>query len=149
MSVSFTATDALELRASRAFEEIFAGLQGRSTIRTIDFVANEPIETGEAMLILAAKCVGKPERRNDIMRVASTIVAPSRAEAGCISYSIHERLLGEDKFLFFEEWADQAALDFHFNTTHFQEFIREFTPLLQAPPDIRIYEVSEARTLEL
>ncbi len=99
MSVSFTATDALELRASRAFEEIFAGLQGRFTIRTIDFVANEPIETGEAMLILAAKCVGKPERRNDIMRVASTIVAPSRAEAGCISYSIHERLLGEDEIL--------------------------------------------------
>jgi quinol monooxygenase YgiN len=51
--------------------------------------------------------------------------------------------------LFFEEWADQAALDFHFKSPHFQEFIKEFTPLLQAPPDIRIYEVAEARTLEL
>ena len=48
MSLSFIVTDALELRASRVFEEIFAGLQGRFTIRTIDFVANEPIETGRS-----------------------------------------------------------------------------------------------------
>jgi quinol monooxygenase YgiN len=101
------------------------------------------------MLILAAKCIGKPDRRNDIMRVTAAIVPPSRAEAGCISYEIHERLSGKDEYLFFEEWADQAALDLHFKTPHFQEFITEFTPLLQAPPNIRIYEIAEARTLEL
>ena len=94
-------------------------------------------------------CLGKPERRNDIMRVTAAIVPPARAEAGCISYAIHERLSGEDDYLFFAEWTDQAALDFHFKTPHFQEFIREFTQLLQAPPHIRIYEVAEARTLEL
>jgi quinol monooxygenase YgiN len=101
------------------------------------------------MLILAAKCIGKPDRRNDIMRVTAAIVPPSRAEAGCISYEIHERLSGNDEYLFFEEWADQAALDLHFKTPHFKEFITEFTQLLQAPPNIRIYEVAEARTLEL
>jgi quinol monooxygenase YgiN len=101
------------------------------------------------MLILAAKCIGKPERRNDIMRVTAAIVPPSRAEAGCISYDVHQRLSGEDEYLFFEEWTDQAALDFHFKTPHFQEFIKEFTQLLQAPPNIRIYEVAETRTLEL
>jgi|SRR5580692_6665592 quinol monooxygenase YgiN len=101
------------------------------------------------MLILAAKCIGKPERRNDIMRVTEAIVPPSRAEAGCISYDVHERLSGGDEYLFFEEWADHAALDFHFKTRHFQEFIKEFTQLLEAPPNIRIYEVAEARTLEL
>jgi quinol monooxygenase YgiN len=101
------------------------------------------------MLILAAKCIGKPERRNDIMRVTAAIVPPSRAEAGCISYEVHEQLSGENEYLFFEEWTDQAALDFHFKTPHFQEFIKEFTQLLQGPPRIRIYEVTKARTLDL
>ena len=101
------------------------------------------------MLILAAKCIGKPEHRNDIMRVTAAIVPPSRAEAGCISYGVYERLSGENEYLFFEEWMDQAALDFHFKAPHFQEFIKEFTHLLAAPPNIRIYEVAEARTLEL
>lgn len=101
------------------------------------------------MLILAARCIGNPERRNDIMRITAAIVPPSKAEVGCISYEIHERLSSENEYLFFEEWADQAALDFHFNTPHFQEFIKEFTQLLQAPPNIRIYEVAESRTLQL
>jgi quinol monooxygenase YgiN len=101
------------------------------------------------MLILAAKCIGKPELRNDIMRVTAAIVPPSRAEAGCISYGVYERLSRENEYLFFEEWTDQAALDFHFSTPHFQDFIKEFTQLLAAPPSIRIYEVAEARTLEL
>lgn len=102
-----------------------------------------------AMLILAAKCIGKPECRDDIMRVSAAIVPPSRAETGCISYEVHQRLSGENEYLFFEEWTDRAALDFHFETPHFQEFIKEFTQLLQAPPSIRIYDVAEARTLEL
>jgi quinol monooxygenase YgiN len=101
------------------------------------------------MLILAAKCIGKPERRNDIVRVTAAIIPPSRAEAGCISYEVHERLSGGNEYLFFEEWTDQAALDFHFKTPHFQEFIGEFTQLLRAPPNIRIYEVAEARSVEL
>ena len=101
------------------------------------------------MLVLAAKCIGKPECRDDIMRVISAVVPPSKAEAGCISYDVHERLPGGDEYLFFEEWSDQAALDFHFQTPHFQAFIGEFTPLLDAPPNIRVYEVAEARTLEL
>jgi quinol monooxygenase YgiN len=100
-------------------------------------------------LILAVKCIGKPERRNDVTRVIAAIVSPSRAEAGCISYDACERLSGESEYLFFEEWTDQEALDLHFKTPHFQEFISEFTQLLQAPPSIRIYEVAEARTLEL
>jgi quinol monooxygenase YgiN len=101
------------------------------------------------MLVLAAKCIGKPDRRDDIMRIVSAVVPPSKAEAGCISYDVHERLHGGDEYLFFEEWSDQAALDLHFQTAHFQEFISRFTPLLEAPPMVRVYEVAEARTLEL
>lgn len=101
------------------------------------------------MLVLAAKCSGKPERRSDILRLAAAVTAPSKSEAGCIAYDVHERVSGNNEFLFFEEWAGQAALDFHFQTPHFLEFIRELAPCLQGPPSIRVYEVAEARDLEL
>lgn len=32
---------------------------------------------------------------------------------------------------------------------HLQEFIKEFTGLLASPPSIRVYEVAQARNLEL
>jgi quinol monooxygenase YgiN len=101
------------------------------------------------MLVLAAKCSGKPERRNDILRLAAQVTAPSKSEAGCIAYDVHERVSGNNEFLFFEEWVDQAALDFHFQTPHFQEFIKELATCLQGPPSIRVYEVAQSRDLEL
>src|SRR5580658_1462473 len=100
------------------------------------------------MIVLAAKCAGKPDRRNDIIRLANAMLEPSRNEAGCISYDFYERPSSHD-YLFFEEWADQAALEFHFQTPHFQEFIKEFSGLLAGPPNIRVYDVGASRDLEL
>ena len=100
------------------------------------------------MIVLAAKCSGRPEHRSDILRLAQAVAQPSRAEAGCLAYDFYEQPSGNE-FLFFEEWADQAALDFHFQTPHFQAFIGEFSGLLSGPPSIRVYEVGTTRDLEL
>jgi quinol monooxygenase YgiN len=100
------------------------------------------------MLVLAAKCVGKPDHRSEILRLATAVAEPSRAETGCIAYDFYESP-SNNEFLFFEEWADQAALDFHFQTPHFQDFIRQFTELLAQPPNIRVYEIANARDLEM
>ena len=99
------------------------------------------------MVVLAAKCTGKPEHRNEIIRLAGVVAQPSRAEAGCLAYDFYAQP-STNEFLFFEEWADQAALDFHFQTPHFQSFIAEFTRLLSGPPSIRVYEIAAARDLE-
>ena len=101
------------------------------------------------MLILAAKCSGKPERRIDVLRLAAAVAKPSKAEEGCISYEVYEQSSAGNEFLFFEEWADQAALDFHFQTPHFLEFVKAISECLQAPPSIRVYEVSGSRNLDL
>jgi quinol monooxygenase YgiN len=101
------------------------------------------------MLVLAAKCIGKPEARSEIVRLASVVAPLSRDEAGCIAYDFYAEPSGSNEYIFFEEWADQAALDFHFQTPHFQEFIRDFSPLLAGPPSIRTYDVREWRDLEM
>jgi quinol monooxygenase YgiN len=101
------------------------------------------------MIVLAAKCAPKPGRRDEIIRLAAAVTKLSKAEAGCMSYGFYEKPSGDHEFLFFEEWVDQAALDFHFQTPHFQEFIKRSLELLQAPPSIRIYDVGASRDLEL
>ncbi len=99
------------------------------------------------MIVLAAKFVGKPERRSDIIRLAAQVAAPSRAEAGCISYNFYEQQPANNEFLFFEEWTDQAAIDFHFQTPHFKEFMKEFPELIQGQAQLRTYEVGKTREL--
>jgi len=99
------------------------------------------------MIVVAAKFVGKPERRSDIVRLAATVAKPSRAEAGCITYNFYEQQPATNDFLFFEEWADQAALDYHFQTSHFKEFMKEFPELIQGPAQLRTYEVGKIQDL--
>lgn len=99
------------------------------------------------MIVVAAKFAGKPERWGSIVSLAATVAKPSRAEAGCISYNFYEQQPTTNEFLFFEEWADQAALDFHFKTPHFLKFAEALPDLIQGPPVIRVYEVSKSRDL--
>jgi len=99
------------------------------------------------MIVLAAKFTGKPERRSEILRQVAAVTPPSRAEAGCITYNFYEQQPGASEFLFFEEWADQAALDGHFQTAHFQAFMKEFPELIQGAPHIRTYEVGKTHDL--
>jgi quinol monooxygenase YgiN len=47
------------------------------------------------------------------------MVGPSRDEAGCICYNLHESNDEPGLFIFYEQWADQAAFDAHLETPHF------------------------------
>jgi quinol monooxygenase YgiN len=99
------------------------------------------------MIVLAAKFTGKPERRNEILRLTAIVAPPSRAEAGCITYNFYEQQPSANEFLFFEEWADQAALDAHFQTPHFNDFMKQFPDLIQGAPHIRTYAVGSTHDL--
>lgn len=47
----------------------------------------------------------------------------SRAEAGNISYHLYEDMDDPDILTFIEEWKDQAAVDVHADSEHFQHII--------------------------
>jgi quinol monooxygenase YgiN len=99
------------------------------------------------MHVIAGKFTVKPERVQDLVKLSLDMYGPSRAEAGCISYNFYEDKGTPNGFLFFEEWKDQAAIDEHFQTPHFRHFMDEFPSMIVGQPLIRIYEVSEVKTL--
>ena len=99
------------------------------------------------MIVLAAKFTGKPEKKSEILRLVGVVVPPSRAESGCLFYDFYEKQPGGNEFLFFEEWRDQAALDAHFKTQHFADFVGALPALIEGTPHIRIYEAGQTRDL--
>lgn len=61
-------------------------------------------------------------RRDSLERAVECfrhLQAGSRAEAGCIQYTVSRALDDPAIFFLYEEWADQAALDDHYKTPHF------------------------------
>lgn len=51
------------------------------------------------------------------------MVEPTRAEPGNLLYLVHRSPTEPEKFFFYEQYTDQAALDAHRVSPHFQQFM--------------------------
>ena len=77
----------------------------------------------------------------EVIDLCKAMLEPSRAEAGCISYHFYQEITDENAFFFYEEWKDQAAIDYHIATEHYREFQLKFRTLLQEDAVVRIHSV--------
>jgi len=68
------------------------------------------------------------------------LIAPTRKEAGCINYDLHESPEDPAKFLFHENWTNKAALDAHMQTPHIQKLLPRVDELCMEAPKILIWE---------
>lgn len=90
--------------------------------------------------IISAQVSIKPEKVDAFINLTKDLIEKSRAEEGCVSYSLYQDPQDKTKFLFFEEWKNQAAVDFHFDTEHFKKFGDVLNDCASAPAAITIYD---------
>jgi quinol monooxygenase YgiN len=99
------------------------------------------------MIVVVGRVQTDAERRGDLIRLAQEVARASRAEAGCLNYALLADPEDEHRFVIIEEWADEAALQEHFRTSHIDHFMRHFPATLAAPPDIAFHTVERSRDL--
>jgi len=92
--------------------------------------------------IIAAHLTLKPEKIALFLNFTTALIEKSRTEEGNISYTLYQNPNDPLKFLFFEEWKSQDAIDIHFATEHFQEFDKTIGEYIAEPPVITIYDVA-------
>lgn len=51
------------------------------------------------------------------------MIAPSRAEAGCVRYELHADHAAAHRLVMLEEWCDEDAFRLHEATPHFQALV--------------------------
>jgi quinol monooxygenase YgiN len=95
-----------------------------------------------AIVIVTGSVVARPETLDEILAASLEHVRRSRAEPGCISHAVHRDVEDENRLVFFERWADRAALDDHFRVPASAEFVRTVTRLAAQPPTMVIYQAS-------
>jgi quinol monooxygenase YgiN len=62
-------------------------------------------------------------REQDLERELRALLAPTRSEPGCLTYELHRDPENPAKFMFFEKFKNQAALDEHVNAPYFKNFL--------------------------
>ena len=74
------------------------------------------------MLVIAGVVRIDPERRDEAVAAAVTMMRETRKEPGCRSYTFSADLEDPGCFHIFEEWETQEALDAHFSSPHMATF---------------------------
>jgi quinol monooxygenase YgiN len=86
-----------------------------------------------------AKVISLPNTLEETKALLISLIEPTRQENGCLSYELWQNQEDPNEFSFVEEWADQAALEAHFQTPHFLEALKKIEGLLVSSPQIHRY----------
>ena len=79
------------------------------------------------MLVVAGFVRIDKEHMAGAVLAARKMVAETRKEQGCISYSFAMDVLDDSIIRIFEEWESAEALQAHFQTPHMAEFQKRLT----------------------
>lgn len=72
----------------------------------------------EGAIILIAELKAQPGEEEAVKKALIAMVAPTRKENGCLCYNLHQSTKDPVTFVFYEQWANQAALDVHGKSDH-------------------------------
>jgi quinol monooxygenase YgiN len=95
----------------------------------------------QTQVTVHVKSKAKAGKEQELKRLFQGLLAPSRAEKGCLNYDLHEDPKDPASFMFYENWANQEALDAHMATPHFLDFINKAEGLLATEPEITIWKM--------
>ena len=73
-------------------------------------------------IVLNVQMEAATGREEDLARELRALVAPTRQEPGCLAYELHFDPESPGRFMFYEKFADQAALDAHVGSAHFSKW---------------------------
>jgi quinol monooxygenase YgiN len=88
--------------------------------------------------------VAKPGEEAEVERILETMVEYTRAEPGCERYEVLRSVEDPRRFLLFEVYKDELALEAHVNSAHFQRYVLgEAMPRLETRERISCVPVGE------
>jgi quinol monooxygenase YgiN len=84
-----------------------------SSIAILWLASNHVAHVSPSSPTVRAHVKAKPGKEVEMRKELLSLVAPSRKDAGCINYDLHEGKDNPAVFVFHENWASQAHLDAH------------------------------------
>ena len=93
-----------------------------------------------AHVTVIATFVAKRGKEAAAAAALQTLVAPTRAEHGCVNYDLHRAPDDPRKFLFHENWLSTADLQRHLQTAHIAAVRAKVAELFDEGPTISLWE---------
>lgn len=83
-----------------------------------------------AQITIVASMRAKDGKREELRAALESLLEPTRAESGCVSYNLHEGIDDGSVFVFHEVWASQEQLGQHMQSPHLQQAMAQLPTLV-------------------
>ena len=95
----------------------------------------------EGKVTVLARFKAKKGFEEELKQAIMSCVKPTRAEAGCINYDLHN--LAEDKgvLMLYENWVSKKDLDVHLEMPYLRELKAKAEKLCSEPIEITLWEM--------
>jgi quinol monooxygenase YgiN len=100
------------------------------------------------MIVVTGRVQVPAEARERFVEVASEMCRRSREEQGCRSYRVYADLEQPTRYVFLEEWQDEASLQRHFAQPHTRTFLGDLGRLLGEPADALFHTTASSQRLD-
>ena len=85
---------------------------------------------------VVARLKAKPGNEERVKQELQKLLAPTRAEKGCVNYDMHQAVHDRSLFLFYENWESEEDLAKHLESPHIKTWFKLSQELLAEPIDI-------------
>jgi len=93
------------------------------------------------MVVVLARLFVKPERQADFVARAQEVIAATREEKGCVSYTLYKSTEDPLEFIYVEEWESRADLDAHAKSAHLVAFKKDRADMMAKDSIVKTHEV--------
>ena len=91
-------------------------------------------------ITVIARVKAKPGKEEDVLKELSSLIAPSRQDAGCLNYELHRSASDPASFMFHENWASRELLDRHLDKPDLQAALARLSAWVAEPPEISLWD---------
>jgi quinol monooxygenase YgiN len=95
------------------------------------------------MIIVTGTLHARPDSFAQVSALTHAHVKRSRTEVGCIEHGFAVDAEDPMRLVFFERWADRAAIDAHLALPASREFGKAVAGLVDQPPTLSIFGATE------
>lgn len=98
-------------------------------------------EVPKDAVILTAIVKAKPDQVDAVKEALLSLVEPTRKEAGCLCYNLHQSKTDPTHFMFYEQWASKDALDAHGKSPHMKALGEKLKDKTDQGGSVMMYEL--------
>ena len=94
------------------------------------------------MVVLVVTWYALPGHEGEVASLFSKLAVEARKEPDCLMFNPHQHKTNPERFLIYEQYKDEAALEAHRTSPHFKEYVQQQLPKMAVRVEGELFQAA-------